>query len=278
MALTVDLPKLRALMQGFHTLTGLKIVLFDADYREVLACPATQGPFCQSLRSFPASLARCEASNVQSFRRCRTSGELTLYRCHAGLLEATAPIADHGVVRGYVMFGQIADQRERAAFRDGLVDRLRTLGVDETKAREAVASVRSVSAERIHAATQIMEACVCYLLRYDVVAFRKGRLIQRIDDFIAAHLCEDLSPRRLCGEFHLSRSNLYRLFTDHVGKSVAAAVRERRMERARRLLRETNLSIRQIAGECGFADDQYFRRVFRQAHGLSVKAYREDGR
>ena len=221
-SLTLKLPKLRELMQGFHTLTGLKIVLFDAEYREVLACPETQGPFCRLLRSYPASRALCDASNVQSFRRCRKSGELTIYRCHAGLLEATAPIADHGVVRGYVMFGQITDQADHADFIAGLVERLRALGVEETQARAAVGGIRSVGAERIHAAAQIMEACVCYLLRYDLVAFRKGRLTQRIDDFIGDHLAEDLSPQRLCGEFHLSRSNLYRLFTDHVGDSVAA--------------------------------------------------------
>ena len=278
MSLTLKLPKLRELMQGFHTLTGLKIVLFDAEYREVLACPETQSPFCRLLRSFPASLTRCDASNVQSFRRCRKSGQLTIYRCHAGLLEATAPIADHGVVRGYVMFGQITDQADHADFIAGLVERLRALGVEEAAARDAVASIRSVGAERIHAAAQIMEACVCYLLRYDLVAFRKGRLTQRIDDFIGDHLAEDLSPQRLCAEFHLSRSNLYRLFADHVGDSVAATVRQRRMQRARRLLRESALSIGRIAAECGFADDQYFRRVFRQAHGLSVKACREDGR
>jgi AraC-like DNA-binding protein len=278
MALTVNLPKLRELMQGFHTLTGLKIVLFDAEYRQALAHPETEGPFCTLLRSFPALRARCDASNVQSFQRCRKSGELTIYRCHAGLLEATAPIADHGVVRGYVMFGQITDKADSAVFLDSLVTRMQGLGVAEVAARAAVGGIRSVSAERIHAAARIMEACVCYLLRYDLVAFRKGRLIQRIDDFIGAHLSEDLSPRRLCAEFHLSRSNLYRLFADHIGTSVAATVRERRMERARRLLRETSLSIGRIAAECGFADDQYFRRVFRQAHGLSVKACREDGR
>ena len=174
MTLTVDLPKLRESMQGFHTLTGLKIVLFDADYREVLACPATEGPFCRLLRSFPASLARCGASNVQSFRRCRKSGELTIYRCHAGLFEATAPIADHGVVRGYVMFGQITDQGDRADFATAWSSAVGAPGRRD-EARDAVASIRSVSAERIHAATQIMEACVCYLLRHDVVAFRKGR-------------------------------------------------------------------------------------------------------
>ena len=68
MALTVDLPRLRELMQGFHTLTGLKIVLFDADYREVLACPATEGPFCRCSGRFPRRwrAARRATSNRSS--------------------------------------------------------------------------------------------------------------------------------------------------------------------------------------------------------------------
>jgi AraC-like DNA-binding protein/ligand-binding sensor protein len=275
MRLTVDLPKLRDLMEGFHTLTGLKIVLFDADYREILACPETDGPFCELMHAIPATRVRCEASNVQSFQRCRATGKLTIYRCHAGLLEATAPIADSGIVRGYVMFGQIGDRTDRAAFLDETRSLVLSLGREGMAADAAVDSIRTLSAEHIQAAARILEACICYLLRYDLVALRKGRLIQRIDAFIDAHLDEDLTPERLCAEFHLSRSALYRLFADHLGEGVAAMVRARRMDRARRLLRDTTDPIRHIASACGFTDDAHFRRVFRDEHGLSAKAWRE---
>lgn len=276
MRLTVDLPKLRELMTGFHTLTGLKIALFDPEYRKVLGYPESEGPFCQYMYAAPATRARCEASNIQTFERCRASGRLTISHCHAGLMEATAPIVDGGVVRGYVMFGQIIDRDDRAAFLDELAAQLQPLGLDEDTARSVVANVPSLGAEHIHATARILDACICYLLRYDLVALRKGRLLQRVDTFIDAHLAEDLTTERLCTEFHLSRSNLYRLFADHLGDSVAATVKARRMEKARRLLRDTTLPLRHIAAECGYEDDAYFRRVFRAEHGMSAKAYRED--
>lgn len=68
---------------------------------------------------------------------------------------------------------QVTDQGDRAAFRGGLIEQPHALGVEEAEVRDAVGSIRSVSAERIHAATQIMEARVNYLLRYDVNAYRK---------------------------------------------------------------------------------------------------------
>jgi len=276
MRLTVDLPRLRDLMLGFHTLTGLKIVLFDPEYRQILACPEAEGPFCRWMHAAHTTRERCGIENARSFERCRETGRIDLHHCHAGLLEATAPIVEDGVTRGYVMFGQITDRDDREAFIAETAALLIPLGVDEATARAAASAVRSVDTERVHAAARIMEACVCYLLRHDLVALRKGRLLRRIDDFIDAHLAEDLTTERLCAEFHLSRSSLFRLFADHLGDTPAATVRSRRIERARRLLRETTLDLARVAAECGFDDYDYFRRVFREETGLTPRAYRED--
>lgn len=273
---TVDLPRLRDLMLGFHTLTGLKIVLFDAEYRQILAWPEAEGAFCRWMHAAPSTRERCLTENARSFQHCRETGELHIYHCHAGLLEATAPIVEDGVTRGYVMFGQITDRDDREVFVRDTATLLAPLGVDEATALAAARAVRSVDTERIHAAARIMEACVCYLLRHDVVALRRGRLVRRIDDFIDSHLAENLTTERLCAEFHVSRSSLFRLFADHMGDTPAATVRARRVERARRLLRETTLPPHRVGAECGFEDYDYFRRVFREETGLTPKTYRED--
>jgi len=55
----------------------------------------------------------------------------------------------------------------------------------------------------------------------------------------------------------------------------AAFLLHTRLERARYLLDDSDLSIKQIAHACGFADPNYFSRIFRQRHGQSPGAYRQ---
>lgn len=52
------------------------------------------------------------------------------------------------------------------------------------------------------------------------------------------------------------------------------AEKERRLQRAAGMLRNTEQSISEIAASCGFWDMSYFTKVFRQLYGLTPTAYR----
>jgi len=47
------------------------------------------------------------------------------------------------------------------------------------------------------------------------------------------------------------------------------------MEHAKKLLRETNLKMWQVAEESGFNDYHYFSKVFKKAEGMSPAQYRK---
>lgn len=94
-------------LRDFYTLTSIRIVIFDADFREVLAYPQEKEGFCALLRADPAGEAVCQVSDKGGCLKCAKSKELVIYRCHAGLIEAVVPIMDKSGVLAYVMFGQI---------------------------------------------------------------------------------------------------------------------------------------------------------------------------
>lgn len=50
---------------------------------------------------------------------------------------------------------------------------------------------------------------------------------------------------------------------------------EQRIEKAKKFLSRSNLSITQIALECGFADSSHFARHFRKMTGMSASKYRQ---
>lgn len=274
--MSVDLNRagLYDLMRSFHTLTGIKIVFFDPEYREILSYPETHCAFCQLMHDLPKTGARCEASNVQSFERCRKTGQLTMYHCHAGLLEATAPITDNGVLLGYIMFGQISDIPERKKFLTEMSARAATLGISRAACLKTTMRIPAYTVERINAAAKVLEACISYVLRQGLISLHKGRLLQRIDAYIEANLDKTLSSEDICAQFNLSRSALYRLFAEHTGGGVAAIVRSRRVARACTLMRETDMALQEIALRCGFADYGSFFHAFRKWRGMSPKVFR----
>ncbi|AIQ89323.1 hypothetical protein MCBMB27_00903 [Methylobacterium phyllosphaerae] len=88
--------------------------------------------------------------------------------------------------------------------------------------------------------------------------------------YIEAHVATVDVPA-LRGQFGLSRSALYHLFTDAGG--VHAYIRRRRLARAARELAEPGLGRRpklaRLAHECGFSGPQVFSRAFRRQFGIS---------
>jgi AraC-like DNA-binding protein len=67
-----------------------------------------------------------------------------------------------------------------------------------------------------------------------------------------------------------------RSFKEAFGLPPHAFVSRRRMEDASRLLIESALPVAEIAASCGYPDEFYFSRAFKQHHRLSPLAYRRD--
>ena len=99
----------------------------------------------------------------------------------------------------------------------------------------------------------------------------------RIRAFIQRHLRDpDLTPAAVAAAHHISTSYLHRLF-QHDGITVAAWIREQRLERARRDLADPALRgvpVHQIASRWGFSDAAVFSRAFRTGYGVAPKDYR----
>jgi AraC family transcriptional regulator, carnitine catabolism transcriptional activator len=74
---------------------------------------------------------------------------------------------------------------------------------------------------------------------------------------------------RLARELEVSERHLLRLFQKHIGESPAAWQMRQRLNRARALLIQTDLSITVISGACGFASAGHFSTAFRREFGNS---------
>ena len=106
---------------------------------------------------------------------------------------------------------------------------------------------------------------------------RRRALLTTVQTFIERRLGDpELSPGMIAAENHVSLRYLHKLFETQQ-MTVAGWIRQRRLERCRRDLRDPALShlpVSAIAARSGLIDAAHFSRVFRAAYGISPSEYR----
>ena len=73
---------------------------------------------------------------------------------------------------------------------------------------------------------------------------------------------------------NMSKRNFMRIFKRAVGLSPLSYLMEVRLQKARKLLREKDLSINEIADICGFTDSNYFIKCFKQSYRVTPLKFR----
>ena len=104
------------------------------------------------------------------------------------------------------------------------------------------------------------------------------KAVEGAKNYIAEHYDDpNLSVEALCDQLHLSPAYFSTLFKRETQKSFTAYVTEVRMERAARLLRETDEKTYLIAQRTGYADPNYFSFVFKRHFGMPPSKFRAEG-
>lgn len=89
------------------------------------------------------------------------------------------------------------------------------------------------------------------------------------------HLSEDLRVDVLAARAAMSPRTFARSYFARTGRTPAKVVEELRLEAARRALEGTRQSIKEIAAQCGFLDEERMRRAFRRQLGVGPQDYRD---
>jgi AraC family transcriptional regulator len=101
-----------------------------------------------------------------------------------------------------------------------------------------------------------------------------GHKLRQLTDWMAEHAAEEFSLERLAAQAGLSRFHFQRLFKAATGVSPSRYHIDLRINEARKLLRETKMSVLDVALEVGYTDPSHFARLFRRETGLSPSEYR----
>ncbi len=101
--------------------------------------------------------------------------------------------------------------------------------------------------------------------------------LKEVLQLMEANLEEPLSLQDLAEYVNLSRRQLERLFLKHLHSTPSRYYLKLRLDRARRLLKQTSRSIVEITSMCGFVSTTHFSRCYRKYMGVSPKSDRAQG-
>lgn len=99
-------------------------------------------------------------------------------------------------------------------------------------------------------------------------------VIQQVLKLVNDTYTENWTLMQLGDRFHIHPVYLGQLFRKETGENFAGYMNRYRIEQAKRMLRETNLKIHQVARDVGYWEVAYFNRQFRRYVGVSPMEYK----
>jgi AraC-like DNA-binding protein len=129
----------------------------------------------------------------------------------------------------------------------------------------------------------VLQALNCHFVRFyggvaiSVRHFRGGLSPwqkRRATEFLEANLDGNIPLQKIAEECEMSVSHFARAFKSTFRKPPHTWLTERRVERAKDLMRNSRLPLADIANRCGFADQSALNRSFKRIHGMSPGIWR----
>ncbi|WP_304241926.1 response regulator [Gracilinema caldarium] len=185
-----------------------------------------------------------------------------------------------------------------------ILSRILARGSSDTHSLHRLLSVITLIVVQITEKASISEQEIHFLLNYDelVTLWNAGLLspfIQRARDvfhriiekarekkslsptakralmYIENHFAEPISLEQVADILGMAPASLSRLFSEELGTGFARTLIEYRLKRAKELLRQGTISVKEVSIACGYQDPNYFTRLFKNWVGMTPTEYME---
>ncbi len=272
-----DMENLQKLLKDFYAITGIRITVFDDRMRELVAYPEQVAPYCALIRESAEGLKACMDCDRQACRAAAEKKKTHVYRCHAGLTEAVAPLYANNMMIGFLLFGHVFPYADQEEGWQEIKRRCAAFPVDREKLHEAILQATPMQDDYVRSAAHILHAVASYLILERMATLKEDLLEVRLDTYIADHYTEPLDAARLSQVLGIGKTQLYSLTKKLYRQGMAARIRGLRMKKAKSLLREqADLSLAEVAWQCGYQDYNYFFTVFKREVGCTPREWRNE--
>lgn len=269
----VSKSELKKILKHFYNVTKFMIVLYNSDREVLYSYPKNICEFCKAVRQSKVLEAKCfECDNI-GFNICDKTRKPYIYKCHMNVIEAISPIYANEVNIGYMMFGQIVEKSS-----DDVYEKAKTISKQFSikLTDEMISQMPCADMEYINSAVSMMTMCASYLYTNELIRNNPDIFVYQLKQYIDAHLDADISIKTLCSHFYVSRSKLYKISKDNFDMGISDYIKNQRINKAKKLIENTDNTISQIAAQVGINDTNYFIRTFKNLQKVTPLKYRND--
>ena len=147
-------------------------------------------------------------------------------------------------------------------------------GIEEKALRTAYDALPRTPYLTLKSASDLLALAASGLYQQGLAQLTPGSAQERLGQYLADHLTEELTSEKICRALSLSRTGLYYLSRQTYGCGINEQITRLRIQKAMELLASTRLPNSEIGRLTGFQDYNYFYRVFRRQTGLTPRQYR----
>lgn len=267
--------ELKDILKDIYNITNTMIAIFDDEYNYVCGYPEVHSEFCSEIRKSSKYSEQCRECDRCGIDISRRTNKIYIYHCHIGLTEVVAPISENGFVIGYVMFGQTFEGNNKKIIAERINNIPNSERIDKKKLLNELENMTPITREQISSITRIMEICICYLHQNHIISSNNESLAFRINKYIYDNISSELSIKTICKEFNISRSLLYAISSETFKMGISDYIRTLRIERAKELLRTTDMSISLVCEAVGMCDSNYFIKIFKKYVGMTPHKWKK---
>ncbi len=253
------------LIRHFYQISGMEVVVQNTNFRTVTSKRCLPGNLCTLIHRAPICLDMCRASDKERFALASESREPLIYICPFGMTKTHIPIMKNEEKLGYIFcpMGFVDGDDEQIA--------QHILSIAPSLSHKAVlAEIKTMphlSNEDFRAYHAILTLIAEEISRSSLFEDSPPSIAKQAKDYIRTHLSDKITLTDLSWHLHCSTVTITEHFKKEFGLTVMEYVTKKRIAEAERLLRETDLSIKEVALLSGFSDVEYFSRCFKKRHG-----------
>ncbi len=271
MQINYDSEKINAALKDFVSATGINIQFLKGDLTSI-GVVFSQNSYCAEIQKNPNGKAACSRSDKRLIEQCTKTLKPEMQICHAGLADLAVPILYDKELIGYLILGQMKTDK---AFEE-IDGYLKKIGVDTEKMQHHYSALPPFTNEKIESVASVAEMLAKFLLLENMLKPSYNLSILTAVEYIDQNLSSHLSVEQIARKGNISKNTLYRGFKKEFGMTVSGYITGKRIEAAEKLLKNTDMTVEEIADKVGFSTAAYFGSSFKKLKGISPLRFRKE--
>ena len=289
----VDIELAESCVQAFSTASGMGCELCAPDGK-VISASGYSCDICEVCSGTGVSKQDCRRLHSFTAKASEREDGKYLYECPLGLSCITSAVPDqkgqlNRLTAGPFIMEEPQDFRDydlSGVMRldpetvDAIMGRMGNIPYIEPRQVNAFSQLLVYSAAFLSAVDRSSEDYLAHIEEGTVSSWAKANridpsaMVKNVNDFIGENYSKDISLLYIAKHVGMTTSYLCRLYKRERGITVNAYLTQLRIEKSKKLLSE-GVPISETAKRCGFSDQSYFTKVFRQTEGTTPLRYKK---